>query len=505
MNKYRTLLMLVVLVAFSACELKDPTQPEITTVKEDQLALTKLVFIGNSLTAGFQSGGLVEEFQTNSFPALIARQLGQSDVFELPLISDPGVGSTPGFGPMKFENGSIVSGDPIPNFPAGVPLLLQNATLARPYDNLGIPGANLNEALNATSASAAGGNPFFDIVLRNPNFANMTQVEQAKILNPTLVVAWLGNNDVLGAALAGGDLSQITDIADFQADYTTLVTELGEIRGGNVGIILVNIPNVTDIPYVNMLDAIIQQVPTAAGLMNLPVVFALDPTAGFVPVDFDTSAAGTLYLPLLTDESVFTGSPVNHLTLPFLSEYQSSGLGVPDSAAIHAMLSSLGVPGPIAAVQAQQAVGAMVAAGLTPSGISVPGSMTITAAEETALMQAVAEFNQVISGIAGSAGIPVVDAKAKLTELNQNGIDGFSGRFVLLDPQNTAFSLDGVHPNSAGYAIIANEIITLMNSLSADISIPLVNTDSFRGQYTSVQLPKISQEAAKQAKAIFVK
>ncbi|MEZ4764114.1 MAG: SGNH/GDSL hydrolase family protein [Calditrichia bacterium] len=203
-----------------------------------------------------------------------------------------------------------------------------------------------------------------------------------------------------------------------------------------------------------MLDfAIIQQVPTAASLMNLPVVFALDPTAGFVPVDFDTSAAGTLYLPLLTDESVFTGSPVNHLTLPFLSEYQSSGLGV-RTLTIHAMLSSnLGVPGYVP--QCRHGKPWCYGRSRINSGIFCSGSMTITCAEETALMQAVAEFNQIISGIAGSASIPVVDAKGKLTELNQNGIDGFSGN-LLLDPQNTAFSLDGVHPNSAGYAIIAN-------------------------------------------------
>ncbi|MEZ4764113.1 MAG: hypothetical protein R3C26_13320 [Calditrichia bacterium] len=130
-----------------------------------------------------------------------------------------------------------------PKFPGRCAAFITKCNTGTPYDNLGIPGANLNEALNATSASAAlAVIPFLTVYLRNPNFANMTQVEQAKILNPTLVVAWLGNNDVLGAALADGDLSQITDIADFQADYTTLVTELSEIRGGNVGIISINIP-----------------------------------------------------------------------------------------------------------------------------------------------------------------------------------------------------------------------------------------------------------------------
>ena len=179
-------------------------------------------------------------------------------------------------------------------------------------------------------------------------------------------------------------------------------------------------------------------------------------------------------------------------------------MGIPDSAAIANLLISLGTPQAVAAAQAQATVQGMIAQGLTPSGIPIPDSLTITAAEETALLQAVGGFNQIISGIAAAAGIPVVDANAKLTELNQSGIDGFSGRFVFLDPANTAFSLDGVHPNSAGYAIIANEIIKKLNSLSADISIPLVNADDFRGQYTGAQMSNFSVEAANQAKAIFV-
>ncbi|MCB0265265.1 MAG: hypothetical protein KDH95_22475 [Calditrichaeota bacterium] len=495
MKKFLTFILFAVLVVFTACELKDPTQPEITTITKDQLALNKVVFIGNSLTAGFQSGGLAEDFQVNSFPALIARQMGKSEHFEQPLIGNPGISSTPGVGVLDFNS---ATGAIAPRGTYTNPLaLLKNATLARPYDNLGIPGANLNQGLNATGAASAGNNPFFDLILRNPNFANMTQVEQAKILNPTLVVAWLGNNDVLGAALAGGDLTRITPIANFQADYTKLIQELGKIRDGNVGIVLLNIPYVTDIPYVNILDGAIYKEPVPGiGLSPVPVVF--DATSQ--PVDFDPGA-GELYLPLITAE---TGSTIKHVLLPFIGEYRANGLGIPDSAAIANLLISLGTPQAVAAAQAQATVQGMIAQGLTPSGIPIPDSLTITAAEETALLQAVGGFNQIISGIAAAAGIPVVDANAKLTELNQSGIDGFSGRFVFLDPANTAFSLDGVHPNSAGYAIIANEIIKKLNSLSADISIPLVNADDFRGQYTGAQMSNFSVEAANQAKAIFV-
>jgi len=48
------------------------------------------VAIGNSLTAGFQSGGLVEKYQVVSYPALIA-QSTRTATHEMPLISENGI------------------------------------------------------------------------------------------------------------------------------------------------------------------------------------------------------------------------------------------------------------------------------------------------------------------------------------------------------------------------------------------------------------------------------
>jgi hypothetical protein len=86
-----------------------------------------------------------------------------------------------------------------------------------------------------------------------------------------------------------------------------------------------------------------------------------------------------------------------------------------------------------------------------------------------------------------------------------NGVDGYSGKFILTDPVNTAFSLDGVHPNNGGNAIIANKVISLMNSFSSDIQIPLINTAQYKGQYVGKPVVKISAEAANLVKPLFVK
>jgi hypothetical protein len=188
---------------------------------------------------------------------------------------------------------------------------------------------------------------------------------------------------------------------------------------------------------------------------------------------FDT-ANGGLFIPLLTTEQ-----NVVHITLPGLLAYQS-GIGVPDSAA----LVGLGLP----PINASALVAGMIAAGLNPTGTPLDASMTITQSENVAIANAVSGFNTIIDGVASAFVAPVMDANAKLAELNLTGVDGFTGHYVLLSPSTTAFSLDGVHPNNAGYAIIANEFINTINAAFGQ-SISSLTTSNYGGQYTTA-LPK---------------
>jgi lysophospholipase L1-like esterase len=90
--------------------------------------------------------------------------------------------------------------------------------------------------------------------------------------------------------------------------------------------------------------------------------------------------------------------------------------------------------------------------------------MTLTSAEASTIKDAVDGFNQTIASLASTYSVPTVDANALLTELNVNGLDGATGKFVMVDPATTAFSLDGVHPNNAGYSIVANAFIGKINA-----------------------------------------
>ncbi|MEK7484023.1 MAG: SGNH/GDSL hydrolase family protein [Planctomycetota bacterium] len=423
-----------------------------TPSSQEELVLRKFVVIGDSLSSGYQSGGLSEEFQINSYPNQMARQMGKESEFEQPIVNFPGIGGTLGRTPLRFENG-IIFDEPLLVDPFS---LLDNITLTRPYDNLGIPGAALFDTQNTLFDSS---NPFFEVVLRNPLLGNSTQLEQALDLNPSLLVVWIGNNDILASATNGGDVSLITPTAQFQNEYSDLLTEIRDRTGAFV--VLGNIPNVTDIPFVNALDGIFRT-DTILGPTPVPVVF--DTT--FTPVDF---GAG-LYIPLLTTESNLA-----HVLISGLGAYQS-GIGIPDQTALEGYgFNSL---------TAAALVAGMQGAGLITSGIALPGTTTMTVSEETAISNAEASFNTSIQSLALQFNMPVVDLRSSLTTLNSIGIEGFTGNYVLQDPINTAFSLDGVHANNAGYAIIANLLITAIND-SFSVNIPLTDPEIYRGQYAS--------------------
>ena len=146
MKKLIICITMTSLLFLFACQPDQPAAPELNTTVA-QLAQSKMIAIGNSLTAGFQSSGLTEDFQLNSYPYMVAQQMGKTE-FEQPIIGAPGIGSPAGKTPMYLEDGEIkqddLTVDPL--------LLLKNAYLARPYDNLGIPGAVLNDLLNTASS-----------------------------------------------------------------------------------------------------------------------------------------------------------------------------------------------------------------------------------------------------------------------------------------------------------------------------------------------------------------
>lgn len=221
--------------------------------------LSKLVVVGDSLSAGFQNYSLLDTQQVNSYAALLARQAGVSLV--LPTIPYPGVPNVlqlVSLGPPVVV--APVSGM-LPPIPRDNPL--QQATnLAVPgmvvADVLDKrPGPNVQTAIDAMTNIILG----FPTPLIVPG-PSRSQLEEAVALTPSAVLIWIGANDVLWSVLTG-DPSQLTPLPSFTSSYFTMMATLSRT---NARLIVANIPDVTIAPYLTPVKRLAEQSGLSIGI-----------------------------------------------------------------------------------------------------------------------------------------------------------------------------------------------------------------------------------------------
>ena len=114
--------------------------------------------------------------------------------------------------------------------------------------NLGVNGADTGDVLRTRSDATTP--ELIDSDEDRVFFPRLgTQLELAEQLDPTFVLLWIGNNDVLGSVLSIGELdaSQLTPLSEVQHDYEEIATRL-EATGAQVA--LANVPDVTSIAFV---------------------------------------------------------------------------------------------------------------------------------------------------------------------------------------------------------------------------------------------------------------
>ena len=211
---------------------------------------THYVALGDSLTAGVEGGCLVERNQLASFPAVLANALNQTD-FQQPLVQELAL-TNPLVGAPCL--GAVLSGNSITVgaiSQMGPPL---NAQLPRPYDNLGIPGANVGDLVTLTHGDPNGGSTavrFSALVLRNVTgspFDGLNAVTEANALGPDLITLWAGSNDILSAATAGLFLPGVTATPPnvFETNYAAVLENIA-VPGRTI--VAGNVPDVTAIPF----------------------------------------------------------------------------------------------------------------------------------------------------------------------------------------------------------------------------------------------------------------
>jgi lysophospholipase L1-like esterase len=216
------------------------------------------VFIGDSLTAGFQNGSLLDKQQPNGWANLVATQA--KFAITLPLIAPPGA-------PAVLELVSV-GPPPVVQQSSGTTTGRDNAN-QQPTD-LAVPGHKLNDLINAAPTAAPTSNEdiITDLVLGFPVGNNKSQMNEAIQLNPTTLFLWIGSDDALQADEAGTP-SAMTPLTDFTTQYTQLIATLHTQTKATL--IIGNIPDVTAIPYLTPADQVIADVAAQTGLSDAQV------------------------------------------------------------------------------------------------------------------------------------------------------------------------------------------------------------------------------------------
>lgn len=398
---------------------------------------SKYLAVGASLSAGFSDGSLYRDGQVNSLPAMLAKQFKTvgGGKFEQPLL--PGESGYPGpkyvLDVQKGPCDTVASLGPR-LFPGGLDTLGSGENIAYkgPYNNMGIPGIRTIDYLFPGYGMF---NPYATRLFANPATARPLDDLRTQQLQHTFFTLWLGNNDVLGYATAGGDggtgTNVISSTTTFTVAYDSVMSFL-TARGAKG--ITVTIPDVTSTPYFTTIPANgLTVTKEQANLLNNAyngTQVHFEPGANYFVIEDTNTAFG--FRQIRAGELVL-------LTLP-LDSVKCKGWG---------------------------------------SQKPIPGRYILTSDEIAKIKTATQQFNSIISSMSAKYNIPMVDIQP-LFDRVKGGI-GYNGVLYTTEfVSGSAFSLDGIHPTQRGYALIANQIIDGIN-MHYGSSIPYVDPNEYKG------------------------
>ncbi|MEA2764494.1 MAG: hypothetical protein QOK07_898 [Gemmatimonadaceae bacterium] len=210
------------------------------------------VAMGNSITAGFQSGGISDATQRQSYAFLLASRMGTQ--YHYAALANPGCPA------------------PIINFntqarPTGAPpcALRVTSSITDILNNVAVPGAS------SYDPTAVNGTPFSN-ALTTFILGGKTQVARALDAKPTFVTIGIVGNDYLSFAVQDGRtaaLANITPVATFTANYDKTISEL-----------LAGAPDVKGVIMANVLPTNVPILFPAAAMSNATFKAGFDAQAG---------------------------------------------------------------------------------------------------------------------------------------------------------------------------------------------------------------------------------
>ncbi|HOJ03965.1 MAG TPA: SGNH/GDSL hydrolase family protein [Bacteroidota bacterium] len=399
-RRFLASLLLAAVVLLPACSEDVPVADQ----SFGSLNPSTYVAVGNSLTAGYQSGALFEEGQRYSYPNLIAQRLGVT--FVQPLMPYPGTGE---LRYLESMSPSVVikaktQGQVLPS----------NATHPAPYHNLGIPGAIMADAIDESDIiqrSVTRQNPFYALIMRNQANFGASLLDQAIKLNPTVMTFWMGNNDVLGYAATGGTKgtnvgldgnppgTRPTDRAFFQQRVQGAFAKI-KAALPNTKVLVANLPNPLSTPFFTTVP---RKIPNPQNPTQLLSIYYRN-----------------------HNDQVTTVSDNDYVLLT-AQEFLQQGIG------------------------------------LSPQQ-PLPSRYVLDDVEVSIVLEAVSSCNSTLDAAAAQNGFTMVDMYGFFNDIHKNGYAAVGEVFSTAFISGGIFSLDGLHLSAKGNAIVANKFIQTMNS-----------------------------------------
>ena len=452
MTRKPLLASLALVAALAACVEDETLNPPTANADLVDPLFARYVAFGNSITAGFESGGINDSTQQESFAVLLAAQMGTE--FNIPLLNKPGC-------PPPLVN--IFTQELVGN-PGPLGCALRHPTIPERLNLVAIPGAAVLDIYDPLGTGNRSN------TLTSIMGGGRSQIENAAETQPTFVTVWIGNNDALGAALNGsnpGDPALVTPTETFAARYGAMIDSIqafGTVEGG----VLMGAVQVAYAPY---FTAGLAWEQFEAGFdfkfdFTLDSIFQskfgapLSITANIF--DVATNCSATAAIPGGGTAYTMVPFPVGATTLATANARSQ------DTAVVNAIFRvALGVPG---------------ATLPTPTTLDCTDDKAILPAEVLNLFGAVTAYNATIEAAAEDLGWAFWDPNDLLAQLLGTagaifpfpafpGVPGYPAGATVNMPFGFALSRDGIHPSASTMELVADELIALINA-TYETSIP---------------------------------
>ena len=392
-----------VVAGLAACEAKDTLLGPTTLGTGD--IFHSYVAIGNSITAGYQSGGINDSTQRQSYARLLALQMGTQYHYA----SLQGRGCSP---PIANGLTGALSGT---GSTATTCDLRAPASVTDILNNVAVPGARV---LDPISSSTVASNALTSLIL-----GGKTQVAKALEAKPTFVSVWIGNNDVLVAGLTGlitpgGPFNAafespgiVSTQAQFQTTYDAMIKQLTDGAPGLKGV-LIGVVQVAGV-----------------GALSSGAVIAASPA---IQAGINAATGKTVFI-----HPNCTGS-TSLIWVQKMLQLIAAGTLPP---AIVCQPNTTGFPAPLG------------------------DALVLDPAEQITLSAAINGYNTYIAAKAAAIGFAYYDPNPFYSSLKANGtVPPFPNLQSATATFGPIFSLDGIHPAALGHVLLANQMIGVINT-----------------------------------------